>query len=459
MIRQRLVALAVGFVVAAASACGGSKAPPGSSDPGSTGERISGSERLGWSQAASSSSELATFGYLAYVDNNRNVLSGVSCTPSGSGFDCSSRMPTMTPGAHTIQLASYSLATNVESARSAPIQVNVVPATAGAESSNAVRSQTQTTADGIRLRADAITDVIDTPTAIAFTKDGRMIVGARRGSIYIVSAADSEPSPTGSMSSAIELPDVYLTSPSTGGLLDIALDPDFQRNRFAYVLYTTQHADGTPQFTIARFREAGGRFGERATVMTGVGAALERPAGSIDFGRDGKLYAAFDAGGILALRGGNASYNGKVLRLNADGTTPDDQPSPTPILAGEYRSPRGLDWHPVTGAMWIADAASSRVEELRVKQARIPLPAGTGASSIAFYRGDLIAPFQGNLLVAAGESRALLRLRFDRRESTRLLATERLFDEIAGAVTTVAVGPDGAIYFGSDRGLFRITGE
>jgi hypothetical protein len=63
---------------------------------------------------------------------------------------------------------------------------------------------------------------------------------------------------------------------------------------------------------------------------------------------------------------------------------------------------------------------------------------------------------QGDVLVAAGEGH-LLRLRFDRRDSTRLLATERLFDDLAAPATFVSVGPDGAIYLGSDRAIYRIS--
>ncbi len=124
-----------------------------------------------------------------------------------------------------------------------------------------------------------------------------------------------------------------------------------------------------------------------------------------------------------------------------------------------YRSPRGLDWHPVSGALWIADAREPALEELRVRQARIPLPAGTGAASIAFYRGDLLPAFQGNLLVAAREGRSLLRLRLEKRDSTRVAGTERLFPDFAGSISALAVGPDGAIYLGSDRGLFRVGQE
>ena len=457
MIRKRLIAVIVLGAALAVAACGGNPSPPGSSDPGGSDERITGRERLGWNQAAADSRELSTFGYVAYVDNNRVALTGVSCGQAGGTFQCSSNMPPMSAGSHTIELASYVIATGAESARSAPIRVSVAAATAGAESSDTASAKIETAEDGTRLRLDLITNTIDAPSALAFTGDGRALVGGRRGAIYILPSADLvSRSAQSSIDPAVELSDAYLTAPASGGLLDIALDPAFERSRLAYVLYTTQHRDGTPRFAVARFRESGGRLGERAIIVSGVAASPDRPSGSIGFGKDGKLYAAFDDGGTAVRPRSEGGLNGKVVRFNPDGSTPNDQPSRSPVAMGQYRSPRGLDWQPVSEALWVADAISHDIEVLHVGQSRIALPPGTGASSMAFYRGDLLSSFQGDLLVGASNARALLRLRFDRRDPTRIVGSERLFEEFAGAIATVAVGPEGAIYFGSDLGLFRI---
>ena len=119
--------------------CGSSTPPPSTSDPGGTGERISGNERLGWSQAANDASQLATFRYVAYVDGNRVELTDASCGGmTGGASPCSSRMPAMAPGAHTIELASYVTdgGATIESGRSAPLRVTVTGATAGGSSSH-----------------------------------------------------------------------------------------------------------------------------------------------------------------------------------------------------------------------------------------------------------------------------------------------------------------------------------
>jgi glucose/arabinose dehydrogenase len=434
---------------------GGGGSPPGTSDPpAGGGERITGSERLGWNQTAADAAELATLGFVAYVDNNRVVLTDVSCNPSGGGFQCSSRLPQMSPGAHTLHLASFTIATGSESSRSSAINVILSGVTAGADPvESEPRTHFQTTADGSRLRLDVVAEAIEAPTSLAFTRDGRAFVATRGGAIYVMSTNTSEvQTPRGAP--AIRLDDVFMTSPDRGGLLDLALDPAFERTRHVYALYTTESRDGTPRFRVARFREAGGTMGERAVLIDDVEASPDRPAGAIGFGRDGKLYVAFDDGGVDDRP--QASYSGKVLRLNGDGTSPDDRPSRNPVVAGDFRSPRGFDWHPTSGALWVVDARGPDQEELRVASTRIALPAGTDATSIAFYRGELIPNFQLNLLVTSGEGRHLLRLQLDRRASSRVLRSERLFEEAARTLSFVEVGPDGAVYLGTARAILRL---
>jgi hypothetical protein len=91
------------------SSCGGSGTlPPASSNPSGTGERISGNERLGWNQAAADAGQLARLRYAAYVDGNRVELADVSCSELREGVSvCSSRMPAMAAGTHTIVLVSF----------------------------------------------------------------------------------------------------------------------------------------------------------------------------------------------------------------------------------------------------------------------------------------------------------------------------------------------------------------
>ena len=91
------------------SSCGSSAtSPPASSNASGTGDRISGNERLGWNQAAADAGQLARLRYAAYVDSNRVELADVSCSELRGGVSaCSSRLPAMAAGTHTIVLVAF----------------------------------------------------------------------------------------------------------------------------------------------------------------------------------------------------------------------------------------------------------------------------------------------------------------------------------------------------------------
>ena len=114
------------------SSCGaGDTPPPASSNLSDTGDRISGNERLGWNQQAADARQLVRLRYAAYVDSNRVELVDVSCSePSGGMSACSSRMPAMAAGTHTIVVVSFVVdGDRVIESRASPIRVTLSGAT------------------------------------------------------------------------------------------------------------------------------------------------------------------------------------------------------------------------------------------------------------------------------------------------------------------------------------------
>ena len=104
------------------AACGG-----GSPSSPNGAETITGAERLGWDQPAADAGELASFRYALYVDEARSEASDVTCAagPSSAGFACTSRLPAMSNGVHTLQVAAFVLQDGAirESTRSAALRV------------------------------------------------------------------------------------------------------------------------------------------------------------------------------------------------------------------------------------------------------------------------------------------------------------------------------------------------
>jgi glucose/arabinose dehydrogenase len=456
------------------TACSRQPSPPSPPSTTPSTETITGTERIGWSQQAANATELATFRYAIYVDGARSEISGATCssTPSGGSFQCTGPLPSLTRGAHTLEIATFLVdGTVFESTRSAPLQVNVAAAAAsiGDESQSRSRSDPEEPRERDRTRGapfavERIIDGLRQPTTIAISPDGRILVGEEEGSIQVVdnqTESDAAPlKPSATMHSA----DANI--PHT--LLGLALDPDFARTHLVYALYTTQVPDRGPTFVLARFREAGGTFGAPAILLDDVPASVQ-PRGSLRFGPDAKLYVAFDDGGDPDRVGDAASFNGKVLRLNADGTTPPDQAGASPVYSPALRAPNGLDWDASSGVLWIAGASSTGVGEIvavvdRNDRGRYAISAHpldiTSAgriSSIAFYPDSgNVASARNTLLVTSPERQQLLQLTLDDRDRTRIAAMRPVLTG-RGPLRAVAVDAGGLVYVATNDAILRLT--
>jgi glucose/arabinose dehydrogenase len=438
--------------------CGGGS----DSNAGGNGDVVPGTTRLGWDQVAASASEVASLHFVIYIDDVRSELPGASCsTPAGSaGFPCVATLPAMTSGQHTIQLASYIPGdVLLESPKSAPLVITV--SSRGAVTSEAATAEAGgsapvvaspssvrdlVTSDGVRLHP-VVAAAVERPSALAIADDGTMVVGRHAGGIRVLRG--------GALVGETALAD---DATADVGVLDVALDPAFARTHLLYVLDTVP---GPPaSFRLARYREVDGRLGERAVMLDGVPSSPLRPSGALTFGGDAQLYVALDDGGEGAPRA--ASYNGKVMRLTADGRTPPDQPASGPLFASNLRAPRSLAWDATGTSLWVADAGAERLTRLRTRERRTTtatayrVPLTQGPASAVVYRGALMPAFAGDLLVASVEdSPSILRVRLGNGDT--VIATEPLTVLGSGSIRAVKVGPDGALYALTDDAVLRIT--
>jgi glucose/arabinose dehydrogenase len=451
MARRSLICL---LIALAAAACGDSR-PPTPSPPGNGNETITGRERIGWDQPASSPAELATFRYALYVDGTRFEVAGTTCAPAASagGFACSGALPTMAPGAHTLELAAFYDSDGIlESAKSAPLRVTVTGATSPVDATPLQPGDGITTSDSVRLTADLLVSGLEDLVDVAVAPDGRLVIAERTGRVRIVSGdvvADAMPVTEGS-------PDRL-----DGGLLSLTLDPNFSRSGHVFVVRTAGDV-----FRLIRYRLADGRLIDRMAVIRDVPASAD-PSAAARFGPDGKLYVAFDDGGSRDASARLSEWTGKILRLNPDGRTPDDQPAASPVFWAGLRSPRGLDWTTDEGTLWIAEQGADGLERIRalvtgaerprraVQRASYVLPQPLGARGLAFYRGEEIRQFAGDLFIAARDAAYLLRVRFDPSDPLRAMSSERLLEGRIGEVRAVAVA-GGALYVASATGVWRL---
>jgi glucose/arabinose dehydrogenase len=450
------------FAALCAAACGRTPDPT-EVPPGGT-AKVNCTERLGWLQPADSATELNTFRYAVYVDGVRSELGGAGCTavPFSSSFQCSAPLPPMSDGNHTLELVAFIVDGAVlESERSAALLINKIggatapgstPATPPWPGSMIVR-----TVDGLRLRLDRVAENVLDPVDMAFVPDGRLFIAEEGGRVRVHSsdgrlAAD---------------PALSLDQRDSGvRIAGLAVDQRFDQTPFVYVLYSAASSDGARAFSLARFREASNALFGEVVLLDGIPASA-RAAGSLRVGADGKLFVALDDGGDAQRMDDLSSPNGKILRLNTDGTTPDDQPGFNPLYASRVRSPHGFEWQPGSNVLWLADQLSENAAALgalgptrggrAVQLASYALPRGTMPSSLVFYRHALIPELQDNLLVASDRGQHLLRVRFDATERTRVTSTERLLRNSIGGIRAIAINPAGTIYLATSNAVATLA--
>jgi glucose/arabinose dehydrogenase len=426
-------------------------------------------DRIAWDQTAADAAELGTFQYAIYVDGTRSELPDVTCAtvPVGGTFVCSARLPSMSPGRHLLELAAFVTegGSVLESARSQGLRITFVGVLTPAPSQGsglpvvpAVAALNRTGGDTApSFLADGLEQVSD----LAFAPDGRLFIAERTGRVRVMRDGALVPQPA----LAVRLePDGIGHSAGApdgaGAVLALAVDPQFDRTHFVYVLSTTSSPRRTLTFVLARYREAADTLADRVVLLDDVPAASPDPAGALRFGPDAKLYVAFDAGGDARLPGDLASPNGKVLRLNADGTTPEDQAGASPLYSSPYQSPRGLGWETESGIMWVVDAAAGGVAQVNavgvgsingrkrgVTKATVSLPPPDEPSALAVLRDSV--------LIASVLGEPLVRCHIDPSDRTRLMETEPLRQNEGDAVQALAVAPDGAVYFATARAIGR----
>ena len=176
-----------------------------------------------------------------------------------------------------------------------------------------------------------VTANISTPWAIAFLPDGDLLVTERSGQVQRI----------GENGATYRVAGVRETS--EGGLLGIALHPEFDSNQYVY-LYSTTNETGTLTNRVERYTLQGESLQDRTVILADIQASSNHDGGALAFGPDDKLYITTgDAGNENSAQDTN-SLAGKILRINDDGTVPGDNPFGNAVWSYGHRNPQGIAW-------------------------------------------------------------------------------------------------------------------
>jgi glucose/arabinose dehydrogenase len=330
---------------------------------------------------------------------------------------------------------------------------------------------------------------------MAFLPDGRILVTERRGSLRIVSADGSSVSaPLGGVPA--------VAAAGQGGLLDVALDPDFATDPWVYLSYAEPGSGA--EAGLAGTAVARGRLQGNALVGTQViFRQVPKVAGSGHFGS--RLVFRGDKTLFVTLgerqQGSPAQHVtghlGKVVRIGRDGVVPADNPgfgagARPGLWSIGHRNPQGAALHPTTGDLWVVEHGPQGGDELNIARAgrnygwplrsygcnygdppgpacqigggthapnfEEPLttwvPTSVAPSGLAFYTGAMFPEWQGHLFMGALAGQALWHLTPD---GNTITAREALFGSLGERIRDVREGPDGALYLLTDSSAGRIV--
>lgn len=158
---------------------------------------------------------------------------------------------------------------------------------------------------------------LDVPWAIAFTSSERMLVTERSGAIRAIIDGKLQAEPL------IQFPEV--SSVDEEGLMSLALDPDYSSNKYVYTSYAYRGKNGMA-VKVVRLTDSGAFLTDPKVILDNIPAAKYHAGSRLAFGPDDKLYISTGDATNKVLPQNLSSLGGKILRLNADGAIPDDNP-------------------------------------------------------------------------------------------------------------------------------------
>ena len=308
---------------------------------------------------------------------------------------------------------------------------------------------------------------LDTPWAIDFAPDGRMFVSERPGRIRVVRDGRLVEQPWMTL---------QVTEVGEGGLMGLALDPQFAQNRFVYASFTLRAPNGQLQNRLVRLRDdpaagPGGSGTLDRVLLDSIPGAQYHDGSRVRFGPDGKLYVTMGDAQNPDAAQRQDGLNGKILRLNSDGSIPADNPFPnSPVYSYGHRNPQGLAWQPGTNRLYESEHGPSGnpccLDELNLiepgKNYGWPVATGDatreGMVSPIRHSGATVTwapagmtfvskgPWAGALLITGLRGTALYRATLDASDPQRVTGFEPLFERQFGRLRDVVEGPDGALY-------------
>ncbi|NGN41226.1 PQQ-dependent sugar dehydrogenase [Mesorhizobium sp. CGMCC 1.15528] len=343
-----------------------------------------------------------------------------------------------------------------------------------------------------KILAETVVDGLENPWGLAFLPDGEAIVTERDGRIRIIADGKlSEP--------VAGVPQVAASG--QGGLLDVALSPDFATDNLIFFSYS-EPGEGGQGTAVARAKLVRDGASAKLEDLTTIFSMAKKTGTSHHFGSrlvfrpDGTLFITTGDRGQGDRAQDMQDSAGAVIRINADGFAPADNPfadggKGLPILWSKgHRNLQGATFDPVINALITVEHGAKGGDEINYPEAGknygwpvitygvdysgAKIGTGTEAagyeqpqfywdpsiapSGLASYQGDMFPEWKGDLLVGSLKFGQLSRL--ERDDAGKITGEERMFDADFGRIRDVNVAPDGSVWLltdESDGAIIRLS--
>jgi len=205
----------------------------------------------------------------------------------------------------------------------------------------------------LEYEIEVIGEGFNIPWEITPLPDGRFLVTQRDGEVILLDEG--------------EIFNVHnVNHIGEGGLLGLALSLNFSESNHLFMYYTYQE-NGQVLNKVSRFTLKDNTLSEEVPIIERIPGSRYHNGGRIKFGPDEKLYITTGDASNRDLSQDIDSLAGKILRINPDGTIPEDNPfKDNPVYAYGFRNPQGLAWHPKTNQLFASDHGPDRHDEINL---------------------------------------------------------------------------------------------